>query len=174
MRSDHRFCVNATAFVCEARAMAPAMHLVLFRLQQQLRCPFLAPNVSIAKRFSPSIQRPNLCSQFVAGAKHASWRRRSLGAAAAVVAHQQTPAAVVERHHHSATPAAAVFGKVLRVGDDESCCTLNKPETEEEKKDGLSLPPDSATMESKQFLLSLLEDFLESKQGVFGPFGRFV
>jgi hypothetical protein len=123
----------------------------------------------------------------VAGAKHASWRRRSLGAAAAVVAHQQTPAAVVERHHHSATPAAAVFangfqtgigelefGKVLRVGDDESCCTLNKPETEEEKKDGLSLPPDSATMESKQFLLSLLEDFLESKQGVFGPFGRFV
>ncbi len=187
VRSDHRFCVNATAFVCEARAMAPAMHLVLFRLQQQLRCPFLAPNVSIAKRFSPSIERPNLCSQFVAGAKHASWRRRSLGAAAAVVAHQQTPAAVVERHHHSATPAAAVFangfqtgigelefGKVLRVGDDESCCTLNKPETEEEKKDGLSLPPDSATMESKQFLLSLLEDLLESKQGVFGPFGRFV
>jgi hypothetical protein len=125
----------------------------------------------------------------VAGVKHASWRRRSLGAAAAaVVAHQQTPAAVVERHHHSATPAAAVFtngfqtgigelefGKVLRVADDESCCTLNKPETEEEeKKDGLSLPADSATMESKQFLLSLLEDLLESKQGVFGPFGRFV
>ncbi|CAK9218844.1 unnamed protein product [Sphagnum jensenii] len=143
--------------------MAPAMHLVLFRLQQQLRCPFLAPNVSIATRFSPSIQRPNLCSQFVAGVKHASWRRRSLGAAAAaVVAHQQTPAAVVERHHHSATPAAAVFtngfqtgigelefGKVLRVADDESCCTLNKPETEEEeKKDGLSLPADSATMEN--------------------------
>jgi hypothetical protein len=125
----------------------------------------------------------------VAGGKHDSWRRRSLGAAA-VVAHQQTPAAVIERHHHSAAPAAAAavftngfqtrsgeleFGKGLRVADDESCCTLNKPETEEEeKKDGLSLPPNSATMESKQFLSSLLEDLLESKQGVFRPFGRFV
>ncbi len=67
------------------------------------------------------------------------------------------------------------FGKGSRVADDESCCTLNKHETEEEeKKDGLSLPPDSATMESKQFLSSLLEDLLESKQGVFQPFGRFV
>jgi hypothetical protein len=45
--------------------MAPAMHLVLFRLQQQLRCPFLAPNVSFAKRFSPSIQRPNFCEASV-------------------------------------------------------------------------------------------------------------
>jgi hypothetical protein len=112
----------------------------------------------------------------VAGGNHASWRRRNLGAAAAVVAHQQTPAAVVERHHHSATPAAAVFtngfqtgsdelefGKVLRVADDESCCTLNKPEPEEEEKDGFSLPPDSATIESKQFLSSLLEDLFEYK-----------